>query len=62
MPIEPRQKALKPKRDRTGYVMVELTSGERKKLERLKAKRESKSGDRVSLAGTLRELLRAAKE
>lgn len=59
---EPRVKTEKPKRDRTGYVMVELTDDDRAKLERLRAKREAKRGDRISLAGVFREWLRTAKE
>jgi len=55
--------AKKPKRvrDRTGYVQVELTPEERAKLERLRDERRTKDGERYSLAGTLRFLLREAK-
>ena len=48
-------------RTRTGYVMVELTPDERKKLERLREKRCAVTGERITLAGVFRHFLREAK-
>jgi hypothetical protein len=50
---------VKPRRirPRTGYVQVELTAEERGALEAIRDRRAAETGERTSLAGTLRWLL-----
>lgn len=52
---EPRKKRV---RSRQGYVMIELTAKERAKLEEVREKRSAATGERISLAGVFRWLLR----
>jgi hypothetical protein len=58
MPEDTKPKRVRP---RTGYVMVELSPEERKKAERIRDRRAKETGERISLAGTFRHLLREAK-
>jgi hypothetical protein len=51
----------KPKRDRSGYVMVELNDTERAKLVKLQEKRNAKLGTRLGLAPIIRQLIMEAK-
>jgi len=48
-------------RSREGYVMIELTPEERAKLERIRDRRSAQTGERASLAGVFRWLLRKEK-
>lgn len=48
-------------RPRPGSVTVEMSTEERVKLERLKRERREETGERASLAGILRRLIREAK-
>ncbi len=56
----PRPKKSKRVRPRTGSVMIELSPDERASLEQLRESRRIATGERVTLAGTLRYLLREA--
>jgi hypothetical protein len=55
-------KTEKPRvRPRDGYVMVELSKDERKKLEAIRDRLSEQTGVKVGLAGAFRSLLRRAK-
>lgn len=56
----PKTTKKKPARVRKGYVMVELDSEERTKLERLRDERQATTAHKVSLSSVLRQLLMTA--
>ncbi len=56
----PRLKKSKRVRPRIGSVMIELSPDERASLEQLRENRRVATGERVTLAGTFRYLLREA--
>lgn len=54
MPENEKPKRVRPRK----FVMVELTESEREKLEKLKRNR----GERATLAGTIRDLIKEARK